>query len=331
MIARANFKGCILSPAYEHPAFTTRESALVEIGRTLRTSGYQFTTPTPATHERVVSRPSFARARDLRGIFGWNLPFSEDLLPEPLSGLMRKAEILTTLDNGDLKARVRFSTLDDCLFVHSAYPTVQSDAVFFGPDTSRFVAAIADYLQRRATPLKRVADIGCGAGPGGIAVARRHPDATVDLLDINAAALSASRVNAAINDVGNVAAIESDVMNAADGAFDLIVSNPPYLIDAKARAYRHGGGDFGEGLSLRILREAISRLAPGGSVLLYTGSAVVDGRDVFGAAARRIVAEHGLDAAYREIDPDVFGEELETPSYARADRIAAVLLTASRS
>jgi hypothetical protein len=72
-------------------------------------------------------------------------------------------------------------------------------------------------------------------------------------------------------------------------------------------------------------------LAPGGAVLLYTGSAVVDGRDVFGAAARGIVAEHGLDAAYHEIDPDVFGEELETPSYARADRIAAVLLTASRS
>jgi len=294
-------------------------------------SDYEFTTPTPATHERVISRPSFARAKDLRGIFGWNLAFSADMLPAPLFDMMRKAEILTTLENGDLKSQVRFSTLDECLFVHSAYPTVQSDAVFFGPDTSRFVAAIVNYLERRQTPLKRVADIGCGAGPGGIAVARRNPDARVDLLDINAAALSASRVNAAINDVGNVAPIESDVMNSTEGSFDLIISNPPYLIDGKARAYRHGGGDYGEGLSLRILREAISRLAPGGAVLLYTGAAVVDGCDVFGAAARRILAEHGLDATYREIDPDVFGEELETPSYARADRIAAVLLTASRS
>jgi hypothetical protein len=30
---------------------------------------------------------------------------------------------------------------------------------------------------------------------------------------------------------------------------------------------------------------------------------------------------------YAEIDPDVFGEELESGVYARADRIAAVLLT----
>ena len=179
--------------------------------------------------------------------------------------------------------------------------------------------------------MKRAADIGCGAGPGGIAIARRYPEAVVDLLDVNAAALSAARVNAALNNVCNVAVIQSDVMNGAEGSFDLIVSNPPYLIDAKARAYRHGGGEFGEGLSLRILREAIPRLAPGGSLLLYTGSAVVNGSDVFGAAARRVVAENGLDAVYFEIDPDVFGEELASSSYARADRIAAVLLTATQS
>jgi hypothetical protein len=31
---------------------------------------------------------------------------------------------------------------------------------------------------------------------------------------------------------------------------------------------------------------------------------------------------------YEEIDPDVFGEELDRPAYATADRIAAVGLTA---
>ena len=36
----------------------------------------------------------------------------------------------------------------------------------------------------------------------------------------------------------------------------------------------------------------------------------------------------GLDCGYREIDPDVFGEELLEPAYAAADRIAAVLVTA---
>ena len=299
----------MFSPALQGRTTSDHESALIAIGRELRAAKYHFTTPTPATHERVVARPNFARARDARGVFGWNLPFSEEVLSPGLTGLMRRAEILTTLPNGDLQSQVRFSTLDDCLFVHSGYPTVQADAVFFGPDTSRFVAAIVNHLPHRTAPVKRAADIGCGAGPGGIAIARRYPEAMVELLDVNVAALSAARVNAALNDIGNVALIESDVMTAARGSFDLIVSNPPYLIDAKTRAYRHGGGQFGEGLSLRILREAITRLAPGGSLVLYTGSAVVDGSDVFGTAAHRIVAENGLDADYFEIDPDVFGEE----------------------
>jgi hypothetical protein len=34
---------------------------------------------------------------------------------------------------------------------------------------------------------------------------------------------------------------------------------------------------------------------------------------------------------YRELDPDVFGEELATPGYESVDRIAAVVLTVTRS
>ena len=308
-----------------------REAALVAVGQYLQSANYKFIAPTPATHERVITRPHFARALDLRGVFGWNLPFPDGLLPQHLTELMRHADVLTFLDNGEYKSAVRFSTLDDCIFVHSSFPTVHSDAVFFGPDTARFIAGIVDYLARHSAPMHRVADIGCGAGPGGISIARRFPESKIDLIDINAAALSASRVNAALNNVSNIAVIESDVMNSTEGVYDLIVSNPPYLIDSMARAYRHGGGEFGEGLSLRILIEAIPRLSDRGSILIYTGSAVVDGCDAFGAAAHRIACQHGLSVTYREIDPDVFGEELETPSYARAERIAAVLLTANRS
>ena len=38
----------------------------------------------------------------------------------------------------------------------------------------------------------------------------------------------------------------------------------------------------------------------------------------------------GCPFSYREIDPDVFGEELDAPAYAHAERIAAVALVASR-
>jgi hypothetical protein len=38
----------------------------------------------------------------------------------------------------------------------------------------------------------------------------------------------------------------------------------------------------------------------------------------------------GCRWSYRELDPDVFGEELLEPAYARAERIAAVSLVVQR-
>jgi hypothetical protein len=48
------------------------------------------------------------------------------------------------------------------------------------------------------------------------------------------------------------------------------------------------------------------------------------------AAAQRL-AGTGLSWTYREVDPDVYGEELDGAAYARAERIAVVLLTATRA
>jgi len=115
------------------------------------------------------------------------------------------------------------------------------------------------------------------------------------------------------------------------GDFDFILSNPPYLVDPGERAYRHGGGPLGAGLSLAILDTALQRLAPGGTLLLYTGVAMVDGRDPFLEAVRTRLDGQDVAWRYRELDPDVFGEELEAGVYAHTDRIAAVVLTVTRS
>ena len=104
------------------------------------------------------------------------------------------------------------------------------------------------------------------------------------------------------------------------------MSNPPYLNDALGRAYRHGGGAFGAALSLRILEAALPRLAPAGTLILYTGTAIIAGRDLFREAALPALAAGGFAWTYEEVDPDVFGEELETQAYRAADRIAAVVL-----
>lgn len=147
--------------------------------------------------------------------------------------------------------------------------------------------------------------------------------------DINPMALQYASANAAHGGLP-VRLAEGDALSAVTGQFDLIVSNPPYLDDAARRAYRHGGERLGRALSVRIAREALGRLAPGGQLLLYTGVAIAGGVDAFRAEIQPLLDEADCIWSYSEIDPDVFGEELEQPVYAHVDRIAAVGLIAAR-
>lgn len=303
-------------------------TALVALGAALRDSGYRFTTVTPATHERVNARDAAAAAADLTGVFGWSRPFARTLPTPELMALMAQADALVA-DGGALRSRLRASTLDGNLYLHSAYPTTAPDAVFFGPDTYRFVRALRAALPGLG-PVARAVDIGCGAGPGAVTIARAHPAAIVYAADINPAALLLAEANAHLAGTPNVVPVESNLLGALDGSFDLIVSNPPYLLDRAKRAYRNGGGELGAGLSIAVVREAIERLVPGGTLLLYTGVAMVGNADAFQRAVEALLRSAGFRWTYEEIDPDVFGEELEEPAYAFSHRIAAVWLCATK-
>jgi len=291
------------------------DGALVELGRALRDTGYSFTTVTPETHARFLAREP-GPARHLRDVFGWSRPFSSDRLPPNLVALGRAAGVFRE-ESGWLRSDVRFSTLGGELFVHSAFPTLDTDAVFFGPDTHRFTAFVARSLSR----CDRLVDLGCGSGAGGILAASRAR--TVVLSDINSRALRYAAVNAKLAGV-DAEVVLSDCFDALSGPIDAILANPPYLRDRAARAYRNGGGRFGEGLSVRILRESLARLTPGGTLLLYTGAPIVNGEDRFLREAAPLCRAASADFEYEELDPDVFGEELDDPVYESVERLAAV-------
>ncbi|HEX8552656.1 MAG TPA: class I SAM-dependent methyltransferase [Abditibacteriaceae bacterium] len=308
--------------------FSSEETALLELAHTLREMGYSFTTPTPATHERVNSRAGNEWARSINDVFGWSRPFHSSVLPTHIWALMQRANVVVAHGEG-WRSEVRLSFLEGEFFFHSAYPTSAADAVFFGPDTYRFARALKSYFAQNAVMPKRIVDIGCGAGPGAIVCALAQPEAEVLALDINPKALRLARINSALAAAANVEPRESNLLRDVDGEFDLIVANPPYLVDPGERAYRHGGGPLGAGLSLAIVDAARERLSLGGTLLLYTGAAIVDGIDPFRA---EVADRLGADAnwSYEEMDVDVFGEELQCEAYAHADRIAAVVLTFTR-
>lgn len=302
---------------------------LLQLGRRLQADGYRFITPTPLTHQRVNQRDEGQVADTLRDVFGWSRPFEPGLLSADEQRQLHEAQVIDAY-GGRLKSRVRWSSLDDLLFVHSGFPTDAADSVFFGPDTYRFAQLIHSHLQQSFAPIQRAVDIGCGAGVGAILIARARREAQVLAVDINPAALRLTAINAALAEVANIEVQASDVLQGTDGHFDLIVANPPYMADPAGRAYRNGGGSLGAGLSLRIVEQALNRLAPGGSLLLYTGVAMVDGRDPFFDTVVPRLDSARFAWTYRELDPDVFGQELLNPGYQRVDRIAVVTLTVTR-
>lgn len=292
-------------------------------------TGYRFITPTPASHAIVNARPQNRRAHTLADAFGWSRPFAESLVPAELFGLLRSQGLLDR-DGVLWRSRVRLSTLGQSLFMHSAFPTEAKDAVFFGPDTYKFCDAITACLSRLSRPVRRAADLCAGAGPGGLTIARFAPGADVLMLDINPVALRYATANAAAARSPHAVARHSDLLDAVDGDFDLIVAHPPYLIDRTHRAYRHGGGHLGADVSHAIVDASLGRLARGGKLLLFTGIAMMNNADPFLAAISPRLNDAGLRWSYREIDPDVFGEELAHGSYQNADRIALVVLEADR-
>lgn len=75
---------------------------------------------------------------------------------------------------------------------------------------------------------RKLLDVGCGYGPLGLAVAKKFPQAQVDMVDVNELALSLATKNAAANQIKNVNIWSSDqyqTVTAKD--YDAIITNPP--------------------------------------------------------------------------------------------------------
>ncbi len=299
--------------------------ALLALGRLLNSYGYRHTAISAASHQRVVQRrgPAAGAPASLRDIFGLSARFSADDLDPRIWNAMNEAGILRR-EGGGWRSKLRVASADGRLFFHSAYPTLEDDAVFFGPDSYRFLRALRPALAHG--PVRRAVELGCGAGAGAVAIARHWPQAQVLAVDLNENAVTLAAVNADLAGAHRVRTVHGDLLSEVEGDFDLIVAHPPYLLDPLGRPLRHGGGAHGEQRSFDIVQAALGRLAPGGRLLLYTGVAMSDGADPLLGRLAGLLNVPGLRWRYEEIDPDIHGEELAEAGYEDADRIAAVWL-----
>lgn len=288
----------------------------------LRAHGYEFITPTPGTHQRVLRKAEPRQAESIRDVLGWSMPFSPETIPQVIEAALQRAGFIECAPGGLLRATVRVSSLGGDLFLHSAFPTSARDAVFFGPDTYRF-ARFLEYELAEVSSVQRLIDIGTGSGAGAVAVARAVPTQQIVACDVNPTALRMASVNLEVAGV-EASFVESEGLEKVEGSADLIIANPPFIAGGGGQTYRDGGEMHGARLSLDWALEATRRLSPGGRLLLYTGVAIIEGVDPLRTALRAGLREEEFHLQYAEIDTDIFGELLDTQAYADAERIAAV-------
>ncbi len=107
------------------------------------------------------------------------------------------------------------------------------------------------------TEAERVADLGCGTGVLGIALARALPKATVTFFDESFLAIEATRSNAKANGVEHATFVTTDGFAGYTGeTFDLIVCNPPF----------HQRGAVSDAVAFQLMRQAHHHLVAGGEL-----------------------------------------------------------------
>ena len=311
-------------------AQTSQQQALLFLLNFLKQRDYHFTVITPLSHQRILNRNNNTKSKDitLRDIFGWNLACAEKDLEPELFAILKENRLIHFHD-GQWFSHVRVASLDNELFIHSSFPTIQHDAVFFGPDTYRFVYHLKQYLAGKTQPFKRGLELCCGTSAAAISIAKHYPNFNEMMVaDLNPKALLYSQINASFTGLDNIFPVYSNLFGHLEGTFDLIFANPPYLIDADQRQYRHGGNELdGNELSFNIVKEGMQRLNPKGCLFLYTGVAIWPDSNPFLEQLEKLIESKSyVNWSYEEIDPDVFGEELDQPAYQHIERIALVLV-----
>ena len=173
------------------------------------------------------------------------------------------------------------------------------------PQTETLVDVALEFVAAR--PSARVLDIGTGPGSVAIAIAVNAPGVELVASDVSEAALAVARRNASRNRVsGRVRFVRANVFESLDaesalGEFDLIVSNPPYIVDTDISSLERDvrdyephlalkGGTDGRDFFTRIAAGAKSHLRPGGLLALEVGA----GQD---GAVAEILTAAGLHPA----------------------------------
>jgi hypothetical protein len=120
-------------------------------------------------------------------------------------------------------------------------------------------------------------DLGAGCGVQAF-LASQHSDHTL-AVDINPRANQLSRFNAKLNQLSNVECLQGDFFEPVEGrTFDLVISNPPFVISPETRFIYRDGGLEADAVTRRIVQTVPDYLNEGGYCQILCNWAQVRGQ-----------------------------------------------------
>ena len=186
---------------------------------------------------------------------------------------------------------------------------VTPDVLIPRPETEHMVEASLKWLAKRAGQPTRIIDVGTGSGCIAICLAAHTKDMHVVAVDLSLAALGVAHWNILRYDLSErVFLCQTDLILPFKGPFDLICANLPYgfgeTVPAVARAeplLAIDGGPDGLTLIRGLMEQAVTRLAPGGLMLMEI-------EETKGAEVKDL-ADKFFPAAHVEVLRDLAGRE----------------------
>ena len=134
---------------------------------------------------------------------------------------------------------------------------VSPDVLVPRPETEELVQLILDHVE----PMQTVLDIGTGSGCIPISIKKKYEHLMVFGLDVSEAALEIARKNAELNQV-EINWRQADILNpkewsrvGANQKFDIIVSNPPYVLESDKSKMHQNVLEFDPELALFVADE----------------------------------------------------------------------------
>jgi methylase of polypeptide subunit release factors len=203
---------------------------------------------------RLESAPAALAALVRLFVLGANVPLDELALDPELLTRVRLADEV----GGELCPRVRLVPHDALLVASDRAEYTEGD---HAAGVHRPSATLAALTVRRT--VARTLDLGTGCGVQAM-LAAPHCERVV-ATDVNERALAFAEFNASLNAVTNIEFRAGSFFEPVHGErFDLVVSNPPYVISPETELVFRDSGKPGDTVSAELVAELPEHLTDGG-------------------------------------------------------------------